>query len=84
MQAERDMGCIGTQRSCGQCGLKGLAHLQRLYLANTDVADAGLAHLERLSKLQMLILSGTQVTDAGVAQLKQGLPGLGVLRRSTP
>jgi hypothetical protein len=47
-------------------------------LANTQITDAGLVHLQGLSQLQGLDLSGTKVTDAGLAHL-QGLRKLEVL-----
>ena len=41
-----------------------------VYLGNTQVTDAGLAHLKGLTALQGLDLENTQVTDAGLAHLK--------------
>jgi hypothetical protein len=39
--------------------------------SDTEVTDAGLAHLQGLASLQGLDLSNTQVTDAGLAHLQQ-------------
>jgi len=39
-------------------------------LANTQVTDAGLEHVERFPRLQTLVLCGTQVTDAGLEHLR--------------
>ena len=47
----------------------GLAGLQTLWLNDTKVTDAGLAHLQGLAGLQELRLERTQVTDAGLAHL---------------
>ena len=55
-----------------------LAEVQELKLMDTQVTDAGLAHLKGLSGLQALNLSDTQVTDAGLVHLK-GLSGLRTL-----
>src|SRR5205807_9759366 len=38
---------------------------------NTEIGDAGLAHLSALPKLTVLRLQGTGVTDAGLGQLKK-------------
>ena len=45
------------------------------YTADSEVTDAGLAHLTGLTALEGLGLRGTQVTDAGLAHLT-GLPSL--------
>ncbi len=58
--------------------LKGLAALQELDLAGTQVTDAGLEHLKGLTALQRLNLRHTKVTDAGLAHLG-GLTALQVL-----
>lgn len=50
--------------------LRGLAGLQRLWLDDTQVGDAGLGHLKGLTELVMLELPGTQVSDAGLAHLR--------------
>lgn len=44
--------------------------LERLYLENPSVSDAGLAHLKKLTKLTELDLIGAEVSDAGLAHLK--------------
>jgi hypothetical protein len=65
-----------TQTEIGDAGLehlKGLPHLQSLYLG-TEVTDAGLAHLKGLTELRYLNLSRTHVTDAGVQGLQKALP----------
>ena len=46
-----------------------------LDLADTQITDAGLAHLAGLTELKTLSLDGTQITDAGLVHLK-GLKGL--------
>ena len=45
---------------------------------NTQVTDAGLAHLKGMTKLQTLDLADAQVTDAGLKHL-HGLAQLKVL-----
>jgi len=52
--------------------------VNRVYLDNTQITDAELAHLRGLTHLQRLSLDGTQVTDAGLRHLK-GLTYLTVL-----
>ncbi len=52
----------------------------KLWIGNTRVTDAGLAHLKGLRNLLDLSVGNTQVTDAGVAELKQTLPDLQVVR----
>jgi hypothetical protein len=47
------------------------ASLREVYLTNTQVTDAGLAHLKRFTNLRALGLSGTAVTGAGLAHLKE-------------
>ena len=37
---------------------------------NTEITDAGLAHLKDVTSLRELNLIGTKITDAGVAHLK--------------
>ena len=44
------------------------------YTADSEVTDAGLAHLTGLTALEILFLDNTQVTDVGVAELQQALP----------
>jgi hypothetical protein len=56
-----------------------LNQLQRLWLNDASVSDAGLVHLKGLSSLRALDLVGTQVTDAGIAELKQALPNLTIV-----
>jgi len=55
--------------------LKTLTHLERLFLAGTNVGDAGLAKIAGLKRLRYLSLRGTKISDDGLAQLK----GLGQL-----
>jgi hypothetical protein len=52
-----------------------LNQLQRLWLNDASVTDAGLVHLTGLTNLSTLGLGGAQVTDAGLAHL-QGLTNL--------
>ena len=47
-----------------------LNQLQRLWLNNASVTDAGLEHFKGLTKLSDLRLNRTQVTDAGLEHLK--------------
>jgi hypothetical protein len=49
--------------------LKGLEHLEALWLGGTAVSDIGLRHLRRHPTLTVLDLSGTKVTDACAAEL---------------
>jgi len=51
----------------------------RVGLADTQVSDAGLAHLKGLTALEVLHLFGTQVSDAGLEHLK----GLTALKQLT-
>lgn len=48
-----------------------LPKLAKLYLVDTQVTDAGLAHLKEIKTLQVLSLVGTPVTDAGLEHLKE-------------
>ena len=59
--------------------LEGLTSLRELRLQNTNITDAGLAHLKGLIKLKDLRLSRTKITDAGLVHLK-GLTKLKELR----
>jgi hypothetical protein len=45
-------------------------------LADTNVSDAGLAHLKSCAHLTWLDIRGTKATDPGVAALKSALPNL--------
>jgi hypothetical protein len=65
--SDAEMACIGH-----------LSRLQRLYLSNTAVRDAGLVNLKGLTGLQLLSIGGTGVSDAGLAHLK-GLTRLAYL-----
>lgn len=47
------------------------ASLRMLVAPDTDVTDAGLAHLAGLRRLAVLDLHGTRVTDAGLAHLEK-------------
>jgi hypothetical protein len=58
--------------------LKGLEHLEALWLGGTQVSDGALRHLRKHPTLQVLDLSGTKVTDACAAEL-QHLPNLNAL-----
>ena len=59
--------------------LKRLANLKELFLAETDVTDAGLEYLQGLTPLRYLDVSETKVTDAGVEKLQQALPNCKIL-----
>ena len=61
-----------------QFGDDSFANVVAVYLTNTQVNNAGLAHLSGLSRLQVLDLSNTPIEDEGLAHLK-GLTGLQVL-----
>ena len=50
-----------------------------LQMANSDVTDQTLIHLEKLSQLRELDLNSSQITDDGLAQLAK-LPALQILR----
>jgi hypothetical protein len=58
--------------------LKGLEHLEALWLGGTEVSDRGLRHLRKHPTLQVLDLSGTKVTDACAAEIKH-FPSLNAL-----
>ncbi|HDZ20432.1 hypothetical protein LCGC14_0161930 [marine sediment metagenome] len=47
--------------------LRGIGHL---YLADTNVTDAGMSYVGQMPSLQGIALSGTSVTDEGIDQLK--------------
>ncbi|MFM8285922.1 MAG: ribonuclease inhibitor, partial [Planctomycetaceae bacterium] len=47
------------------------ANLERLYLAQCNVTDAGLQHVARLPRLRALNLYGTKLTSAGLPLLEQ-------------
>ena len=58
-----------------------MTRLQRLFLGNTGVTDAGLHHLTGFSRLIYLDLSNNpKVTDAGVKKLNAALPRCTVYR----
>ncbi|MBI2825595.1 MAG: hypothetical protein HYX69_13005 [Planctomycetia bacterium] len=66
-------------------GLKAAArfkNLKRLYINNTEVTDAGLAHIEGLDQLESVFLEDTKVTGAGLVHLA-GLTKLTSLRLNT-
>ncbi len=46
-----------------------LPHLERLYLARTQITDHGMGHLAGLTRLRRLSLWGTKLTDAGIEHL---------------
>jgi hypothetical protein len=56
--------------------LKDLKNLKELSLKQTDVTDAGLAHLHSLTGLRKLNCGGTGVTPGGLKSLRQALPNL--------
>jgi len=58
--------------------LKGLEHLEALWLGGTQVSNSGLQHLRKHPTLQVLDLSDTKVTDGCAAELKH-LPNLNAL-----
>ena len=53
-----------------------LPKLRELWLGDTEVSDAGLAHLRSLKTLTVLEVSQTKVTAEGLRRLKQLLPRL--------
>jgi serine/threonine protein kinase len=55
--------------------LRGLTHLETLWLADTGISDAHIGPLQQLSSLQGLNLGKTQVSDKGLELLKN-LTGL--------
>jgi internalin A len=54
--------------------------LKRLDLANTQVTNKTLEHLESLPELDHLVLTNTLVTDDGVMKLQQALPNCTIER----
>jgi Leucine Rich repeat len=58
--------------------LAALPRVHELYLINTRITDAGLAHLNQHARLRTLDLARTKVTDLGLPRLG-GLPGLRIL-----
>ncbi len=54
-----------------QSSLTDRSPIWRFLLKDTQITDAGLAHLEGLTKLSGLFVSSTQVSDAGLAHLKR-------------
>ncbi len=58
--------------------LVGLPWLNRIWLNDAKVGDAGMAHLGRLTNLDILDLTGTRVSDTGLAHLA-GLTSLETL-----
>ena len=53
----------------GLRNLRGLTHVQKIWLNGTKITDAGLEHLKGLSTLKELALFDTGVTDAGLDHL---------------
>lgn len=49
--------------------LRSFPHLQRFLLADTEIGDGGLAHVDGLQQLIWLDAAGTRVTDAGLQHL---------------
>ncbi len=64
-----------TITEVGLAHLKGLKHLERLYLGETEFTDAGLEQIKGLTNLKVLNFGATKVTDAGLKHLK-GLKSL--------
>jgi hypothetical protein len=60
----------GQVNDVGPENLKGL-QLVELFLAGTNVTDAGLENLKSMSELRALYLDRTKVTDAGLENLKE-------------
>jgi hypothetical protein len=54
--------------------LRALDNIEKLYLDNTKVSDAGLIHLYGLSSLESIGLHGTFVTPGGAEILQAELP----------
>ena len=86
----RSSGSCSTIRKSRIQALAALAHLARLEvlsLSNTDISDAGVAHLARLPCLRQLTLDGTRVTGTGLAGFTAldflGLRGTPVADRGT-
>ncbi len=49
--------------------LRGLDGCERLYLADTSISDAGLAHIAHLTNLKRISLWKTRITNAGLKHL---------------
>ena len=67
-----DVNLSGSSRSADTtlAEVGRLSQLQRLWLNDASVTDAGLVHLKGLTNLSTLGLGGAQVSDAGLAHLK--------------
>jgi len=63
-----ELSGTGTDATAEQVGR--LNGLERLYLDDAHLSDAGLAHLKGLTSLSNLWLANTRVTDAGLGHLK--------------
>jgi len=59
-----------TDRGLTYLNLQNFTSLKKLDLANTEITNAGLAHLEYLTHLEELDLAGTQITNTGLKCLK--------------
>jgi internalin A len=59
-----------TDVSAGLVNLKGLAHLESLYLRETNFNHSGLSNVEGSTQLRQLLLGGTNITDAGLVHLQ--------------
>ena len=77
----RVLRVYGTIKDAGAEQIAKLKNLELLILAsNSEITDAGLAHLAALSQLKKLDIKGCKVSDGAVDKLKQGIPGLEVIR----
>ncbi len=74
------INCTNASRITGRglAALGGLAELDTLYLAHTEVDDAGLRHIRHLKSLKTLQLGHTKITDVGMPAL-DSLTGLQTL-----
>lgn len=61
----------------GLVHLRGLKHLEVLWVEGAPISDAGLQHVAGLSKLRRLNLNNTRITDGGLNYLR----GLALLER---
>jgi hypothetical protein len=59
--------------------LRRLRNLEKLWLYDTNITDAGLEHLKGLKRLTHVDLHNTQVTYAGVSALRAALPAANIV-----